>query len=99
VNEKIVSAIKAERAIPTTATVRVFGYTDSWGADDINLQLSQRRAESVAQYMEFSPFNLRSLQVKGWGETAPLLYENDLPEGRFYCRAVIIEADSPVVYD
>lgn len=31
------------------------------------------------------------LTVKGMGEEEPLLYDNSIPEGRFYCRTVVVE--------
>jgi outer membrane protein OmpA-like peptidoglycan-associated protein/photosystem II stability/assembly factor-like uncharacterized protein len=99
VNERIVTAIRSTNVFSSTANVRVFGYTDMVGADDLNQTLSQRRAESVAQTLGLTPQSVQTLVIKGRGEEPPLLYDNDTPEGRFYCRAVIIELDSPVRYE
>lgn len=99
VNERIVTSIQATNVFGTTANVRVLGYTDMVGADDANQQLSLRRAESVVQTLGLSPQTVQTLVVKGRGEEPPLLYDNDHPEGRFYCRAVIIELDAPVRYE
>jgi outer membrane protein OmpA-like peptidoglycan-associated protein len=99
VHERIVTAIRATNVFSSSASVRVFGYTDMVGADDLNQTLSQRRAESVAQTLGLTPQSVQTLMIKGRGEEPPLLYDNDTPEGRFYCRAVIIELDSPILYE
>jgi len=52
------------------ATFTVEGYTDSFGGPDYNLELSQRRAESVKQYlvqaMGISP---AQIEARGFGQT------------------------------
>jgi outer membrane protein OmpA-like peptidoglycan-associated protein/curli biogenesis system outer membrane secretion channel CsgG len=64
------------------------GHTDSEGADDANLALSQRRAASVKDYLG-SAFGVAAdrLEVKGLGETKPL-GANDTAEGRANNRRV-----------
>ncbi|MBL7990473.1 MAG: OmpA family protein, partial [Candidatus Kapabacteria bacterium] len=99
VNERIVSSIRNTTLFSTTSSVRILGYTDAVGAEDVNALLSQRRAESAAQTLAVTPQMVRELIIKGRGEALPLLYENETPEGRFYCRAVVIEIDTPVKYD
>lgn len=99
VNERIVSSIRNTTLFSTTSSVRILGYTDAVGAEDVNSLLSQRRAESAAQTLAVTPQMVRELIIKGRGEALPLLYENETPEGRFYCRAVVIEIDTPVKYD
>lgn len=99
VNERIVTSIRNTTVFASTSTVRILGFTDAIGADDANLLLSQRRAEAAAQSLNVTPQAVRQLIVKGRGEVLPMLYDNDTPEGRFYCRAVVIEIDTPVKYD
>lgn len=99
VNERIVTSIRNNTVFSSSSTVRVLGFTDAIGADDTNLFLSQRRAEAAVQTLNVTPQTVRQLLVKGRGEALPMLYENDTPEGRFYCRAVIIEIDTPVKYE
>ena len=65
--------------------ITIYGYTDKSGDEDYNLKLSQKRAQEVADYLNFE-----NTIVKGFGETK-LLYDNSTPEGRFYSRTVIIE--------
>ncbi len=76
--------------ITDKAKVYVYGYSDSMGEEDINKKISERRAKSVANRLR-----LRDAEVKGLGEDT-LLYDNDLPEGRFYCRTVQITVETPV---
>lgn len=71
-------------------TVRIAGYTDRIGEDAFNLNLSQQRADNAARAL-----GIQGASVKGMGESAPL-YDNALPEGRFYNRTVEIEVETPV---
>ena len=98
VNERIVREIKNSAVFSAGASVRIMGYTDAIGAEDVNLLLSQRRAQTVAEALGVAKESVREFIVKGRGEILPLLYENDTPEGRFYCRAVVVEVDSPVTF-
>lgn len=62
-------------------------HTDSKGADDYNLKLSQRRAEAVQQYLVEKGIAKERLVAKGYGETVPIAPNtnkdgSDNPEGR-----------------
>ncbi|WP_306228847.1 OmpA family protein [Mangrovibrevibacter kandeliae] len=67
--------------------VQVDGHTDSQGSDGYNLALSQRRAESVAQYLEAQRVDGRRLDVQGFGERQPIA-SNDTEAGRAQNRRV-----------
>jgi outer membrane protein OmpA-like peptidoglycan-associated protein/curli biogenesis system outer membrane secretion channel CsgG len=64
------------------------GHTDSDGADDANLDLSNRRAESVRSYL-VSNYGIAAdrLECKGLGESKPI-DTNDSPEGKANNRRV-----------
>ncbi len=64
------------------------GHTDSDGADDYNLNLSQQRAESVRTYL-ISQYGIAAdrLEAKGWGESKPI-DTNNTPEGKANNRRV-----------
>src|SRR5450432_4119675 len=52
------------------ATFTVEGYTDSLGAPDYNLDLSQRRADSVKQYLvDVMAINPAQIETHGYGAT------------------------------
>ncbi|MFP4368254.1 MAG: OmpA family protein [Candidatus Kapaibacterium sp.] len=72
------------------ADVFIYGYTDRMGEEAINKRISRERAQAVAKRLD-----IPGAVVKGVGE-AELLYDNSLPEGRFYCRTVTITIETPV---
>src|SRR5207247_9586548 len=52
------------------ATFTVEGYTDSFGTFEYNLDLSQRRAESVKRYLvEVMRINTAQIETHGYGST------------------------------
>jgi outer membrane protein OmpA-like peptidoglycan-associated protein len=71
-----------------TLRLSIEGHTDSDGAEDYNLNLSQKRAESVRTYLidNFKVDKTR-LESKGWGESKPI-DKNDTPEGKANNRRV-----------
>lgn len=87
-NRWIVNYIKSR--IPLNATVEIYGATDITGDDLYNKNLSQKRADAVRQALGFK--NAKSI---GLGEEK-LEFPNDLPEGRFYSRNVLIVVKKPV---
>jgi outer membrane protein OmpA-like peptidoglycan-associated protein len=67
--------------------VEVAGHTDNTGATTYNQTLSERRASTVAQYLESKGLNQQRVLVVGAGETHPVA-SNDTPEGRQQNRRV-----------
>jgi outer membrane protein OmpA-like peptidoglycan-associated protein len=67
--------------------VEVAGHTDSKGAPDYNQKLSERRANSVAQYLEGQGLRTDRVITVGAGETHPVA-TNDTAEGRQANRRV-----------
>ena len=65
------------------------GYTDSTGSADYNIDLSQRRAQAVASYLESKGVKAKNLTVKGYGATN-FVATNDTAEGRAQNRRVDI---------
>ncbi len=64
-----------------TMVIEVGGHTDSQGADAANLSLSQKRAQSVVEYMVLAGIERERLVAKGYGETVPIA-DNSTREGR-----------------
>ena len=53
------------------ATFNIDGHTDARGSDSFNKTLSERRAESVVQYLESLGIPRSRLSAKGHGESSP----------------------------
>ncbi len=71
-----------------TLKLSIEGHTDSDGADASNLELSQRRAESVKKYLvDTYKVDAARLDPKGMGETKPI-DANTTPEGKANNRRV-----------
>ena len=69
--------------------VDVVGHTDSTGSREHNQQLSVRRAQSVAGYLQSQNVLPQRLLTRGMGPDAPVA-SNDTPEGRALNRRVEI---------
>jgi outer membrane protein OmpA-like peptidoglycan-associated protein len=67
--------------------VEVAGHTDSTGGTEKNQQLSERRANSVAQYLESQGLASNRVVTVGAGETRPVA-DNATAEGRQANRRV-----------
>ncbi len=70
--------------------VNVMGHTDSQGSDEYNMALSQKRANSVAQYLISQRLMAPRFVVQGFGESRPVA-SNNTPDGRQQNRRVEIQ--------
>ncbi len=68
----------------------VVGHTDSSGPDAYNQKLSQRRAETVASYLEGKGIAVGRLSSSGAGESEPV-GDNKTKEGRAQNRRVVLK--------
>lgn len=87
-HKEVVDFVKGR--ITPEAIVTIRGYTDALGDEGVNKRISQKRADAVAKRIK-----IPGAIVEGSGEN-PLLFDNKLPEGRFYCRTVQILIETPV---
>jgi len=88
---KIAEVIQSSK----TPEVKIEGYTDSKGADDYNLRLSERRASTVAVWLTKHKINGSIISTFGKGEANPVAPNakpdgTDDPEGRQKNRRVEI---------
>lgn len=67
--------------------IEVAGHTDSRGSEQYNMKLSQRRAETVRNYLISKGIAADRLTAKGYGEAQPIA-DNATEEGRFKNRRV-----------
>jgi outer membrane protein OmpA-like peptidoglycan-associated protein len=67
--------------------LQIEGHTDSVGSDEFNQQLSERRADSVRDFLAEQGVPASSINARGFGKTQPVA-SNDTPEGRQRNRRV-----------
>ncbi len=67
--------------------VKIYGHTDSTGSDAINNPLSQRRAESVYNYLVSKGISGNRMASQGFGSTQPVA-DNSTVSGRAQNRRV-----------
>ena len=63
------------------------GHTDSTGSEEYNLDLSKKRAQSVANYLATQNVNPTRFTTMGYGESQPIV-SNETAEGRAQNRRV-----------
>jgi outer membrane protein OmpA-like peptidoglycan-associated protein len=97
-NERIMRDYVYKRIFPTS-NVEVIGHTDVVGLYDHNQTLSDKRSNTVATGIDVTTKSkYAKLFKRGVGEDEPL-YDNSLPEGRFYNRTVQVIIRTPIQYD
>ena len=69
--------------------IDVYGHTDSTGSAQLNQQLSENRARTVADFLTTQGVSPARLRSQGFGETMPVA-SNATPEGRAKNRRVEI---------
>jgi outer membrane protein OmpA-like peptidoglycan-associated protein len=95
INERIMREYVYNRVLPTSY-VEVVGHTDVVGLYEHNQALSERRATTVYNgIMQQTKGKVGYINKRGVGEDEPL-YDNSLPEGRFYNRTVQVIIKTPV---
>lgn len=70
--------------------IDVYGHTDSTGSDTFNQGLSERRAQTVANYVTSRGVNSARIRWQGFGETMPVA-DNTTDQGRSLNRRVEIK--------
>lgn len=80
---KVVSFLKQNSSVE----IEIAGHTDSKGADDYNMNLSQGRSQAVVDYLISQGINSSRLTAQGYGESKPI-DTNDTDEGRANNRRV-----------
>ncbi|WCM26788.1 OmpA family protein [Sphingomonas sp. QA11] len=70
--------------------VDIYGHTDSTGSESYNQDLSERRAESVADYLTTRGVRSARIGIRGFGEMQPIA-SNETEQGRAANRRVEIK--------
>ncbi|MBZ9538228.1 MULTISPECIES: OmpA family protein [Modicisalibacter] len=85
--ESILDGVAEKLASNPGVRVRLEGYTDSIGSAAYNKDLSQRRANSVKDYLTSQGIAADRMKAIGYGESQPIA-TNDTPAGRAKNRRV-----------
>lgn len=71
----------------STMKIEIAGHTDDVGDDKLNMQVSQRRANVIKQYLLQKGISEKRIVAKGYGETSPVA-DNATEEGRTRNRRI-----------
>jgi OOP family OmpA-OmpF porin len=85
--EEILAALKQFPDV----SIEVAGHTDDQGSDELNLDLSRRRADAVLAYLVAAGESTDRFVVVGYGETRPIA-DNATSEGRARNRRIEFKA-------
>ncbi len=95
INMRIMKDYVYDRVKPSSSVI-VIGHTDVVGLYEHNQKLSDNRAGEVKKGIDAKTNKVYGvLESRGVGEDSPL-YNNELPEGRFYNRTVQVNISTPV---
>ncbi|HEY8480770.1 MAG TPA: OmpA family protein [Spirillospora sp.] len=92
-------AASIRKEVPSDAPIQIDGHTDSKGDPASNMELSERRAQAIANWLATEGGIERSrLKATGYGETKPAAPNtkpdgSDDPKGRAKNRRVVISAN------
>jgi outer membrane protein OmpA-like peptidoglycan-associated protein len=86
---KLLDEIFESAVVAEGLKVGVYGHTDNKGSDDVNIPLSQKRAEAVRAYLLKKGLKQTQIEAKGYGSQKPIA-ENSTEAGRSKNRRVEI---------
>lgn len=90
-HKKTIDFIK--KRLEADSRIKVYGFSDNIGDDRHNRILSEKRASNVVRAL--GRVAGAKIEYEGLGESR-LLFDNSLPEGRFYCRTVRVMVETPL---
>ena len=77
------------KQLPPDIVLEVGGHTDNQGGDEINMPLSQRRAEAVKKKLVDFGVRPETLQTRGYGSAKPRPdVDGNTDQGRFFNRRI-----------
>lgn len=87
---KLLTNVQKAMNLFTDASIAIEGHTDSQGGDELNLKLSQERADAVLSYLNAnSAVDESRFSTKGFGESRPIA-NNETLAGRKMNRRIDI---------
>ena len=84
--DELIARLRGDNSI----IIPIVGYASSTGTEEHNLQLSERRAEAVKNYLVSQGIDSDRIQVASKGEQDPIA-DNSTPQGRALNQRVEIE--------
>jgi outer membrane protein OmpA-like peptidoglycan-associated protein len=72
-NRELLSRIAGILLTSDHYRVQVYGHTDDIGTDKYNLELSERRADTVSKYLIEAGIDSQIISTKGFGKSNPLV--------------------------
>ncbi len=77
------SMVSLDRLVETlndnpTVTIELMSHTDSRDTEEYNIELSQKRAQSVVDYLVSKGIDIERLSAKGYGESSPKVVDAGL---------------------
>lgn len=88
-NMDVLDVVK--KNITIESKIIISGYSDFLGNAEGNKELSKKRTESVSKVLK----DYTTKEIYNYGESI-LLHNNNIPEGRFYSRAVELKTITPI---
>jgi len=70
-NRELLSRIAGVLLTAKGYSIYVYGHTDDIGSDEYNLDLSQRRARAVRDYLVEAGLNSSIITTRGYGKSSP----------------------------
>lgn len=67
-------------------TIEISAHTDHVGSDEFNMKLSQRRAQSVVDYLIENGIDAERLQSQGWGESKPVVVTEEMAKEHAFLK-------------
>jgi outer membrane protein OmpA-like peptidoglycan-associated protein len=86
---KLLDEIFTSAVVAEGLKLGVYGHTDNKGSNDVNIPLSQKRAEAVKAYLLKKGLKLNQIEAKGYGADKPIA-DNTTEAGRSKNRRVEI---------
>jgi OOP family OmpA-OmpF porin len=86
---KLLDEIFESAVVAEGLKLGVYGHTDNSGSDEVNIPLSEQRADAVKAYLVKKGLKDQRIETKGYGSTKPIA-DNNTAEGKSRNRRVEI---------